>query len=83
MATAIVRVSKAAWHTLKDLSERRGETMQEIVDKALEEYRRKLFLEEANRAFAEIRNNPQAWQEELEERKAWDAAIADGLEEGE
>lgn len=83
MATAMVRVSKAAWRTLKDLSERRGETMQEIVDKALEEYRRKLFLEEANRAFAEIRNNPQAWQEELEERKAWDAAIADGLEEGE
>lgn len=31
MATATVRVSKAAWRTLKDLSRQRGETMQEVL----------------------------------------------------
>jgi hypothetical protein len=48
---------------------------------ALEEYRRRLFLEEANQAFAELRKDPTAWQEELEERRIWDRTLADGLEE--
>lgn len=83
MSTAIVRVSEAAWQTLKDLSERCGKTMQEIVDRAVEEYRRKLFLEEANRAYAALKSDPGAWREELEERRVWDAVLADGTEEGE
>lgn len=82
MSTAIVRVSEAAWQTLKHLSERCGATMQEIVDRAVEEYRRKLFLEEANRAYAALKSDPRAWQEELQERRVWDAALADGGEEG-
>ncbi len=84
ISTAMVRVSEAAWRALKDLSERCGRTMQEIVDRAVEDYRRKLFLEEANRAFAALRKDSVAWQEELEERRAWDAVMADGIiEEGE
>ena len=83
MSTAIVRVSEAAWQSLKHLSERCGVTMQEIVDRAVEDYRRKLFLEEVNLAYAVLRSDPGAWQEELEERKLWDAVLADGAEEGE
>ena len=83
MSTALVRVSEAAWQTLKRLSERCGTTMQEIVDRAVEEYRRKLFLEEANRAYAALRSDPRAWREELEERRVWEAALADGVGEGE
>jgi len=83
MSTALVRVSEAAWQTLKRLSERCGTTMQEIVDRAVEEYRRKLFLEEANRAYAVLRSDPRAWREELEERRVWEAALADGVGEGE
>lgn len=78
MSTARVRVSEAAWRTLKEMSERCGKTMQEVVDRAVGEYRRKLFVEEANRTFAALRRDPLGWQEELEERRAWDITLADG-----
>jgi predicted DNA-binding protein len=80
MSTAI-RVSRTAWQTLKELSARMGEPMQAIVDKAVEEYRRKVFLEEANKAYARLREDHKAWQEELEERMIWDRALADDLKD--
>jgi len=54
--------------------------MQEILDKAVELYRRQRFLEESNRAFEALRANTTAWEEEEAERKAWDATLADDLE---
>lgn len=52
--------------------------MPTILEKAVEEYRRARFLEEANQAYAALRADPEAWQAELEERAAWDATLADG-----
>jgi len=81
MQSATVRVSQRARRTLRTLARRTGEPMQSVLDKAIEEYRRRCFLEEANRAFAALRRNPKAWKQELEERRAWDSTVADGLEE--
>lgn len=39
------------------------------------------FLVKANQAYVDLRNNPQAWQEELAERDLWDRTIADGVRE--
>ncbi len=33
------------------------------------------FLERANQAYAALRNNPEAWQEEFAERKLWQQTI--------
>ncbi len=52
--------------------------MQAALDKALEQYRREKFLEEANRAFAALRKKKSAWREELAERKAWEKTVRDG-----
>jgi hypothetical protein len=38
------------------------------------------FLEEVNAAYARLRADPKAWQEELAERQLWDRALRDGLE---
>lgn len=54
--------------------------MQAILDQAIEQYRRQIFLQEANQAYAALRKNSEAWATELEERKAWDLTLADGLE---
>ncbi len=40
---------------------------------------RKKFLQEANAAFAELRNDPKAWQTEQEDRALWDRASGDGI----
>lgn len=47
----------------------------------IEEYRRQRMLDEANAAYTALRNDEQAWQEELSERRAWEATLADGLDE--
>jgi len=48
--------------------------MQEIVDEAIEQYRRRLFLDEANEGFAQLHADEERWAEELQERAAWDRA---------
>ena len=76
-----VDISETAHQTLQDLSKQTGQPLNVILDKAVEEFRRKQFLEEANRAYAQLKNDPQAWAEELKERRAWDVTLGDGLED--
>ncbi len=74
-----VRVSDSTHKILRELSEHDGQPMPEIIAKAVEDYRRRRFLEEANEAFAALQENPNAWTEELEEREMWDTTLGDGL----
>lgn len=55
--------------------------MQEVLDRAIEEHRRRVLLDEANLAFELLRKNPKAWDQELKERAAWDTTLRDGIEE--
>jgi hypothetical protein len=74
------RVSQPTRSVLRKLSEESGESMQAILDKAVEMYRRHHFLEDSNRAFEVLRANPAAWEAEQAEREAWDDTLADDLE---
>lgn len=47
----------------------------------IEEYRHQRFLQEANEAYAALRENPKAWKAELAEREEWNLALADGQED--
>ncbi len=77
MQSSTVRISSTAYNTLKELAAHSGESMQAILDKAIEQYRRQSFLEAANQAYAALRNNSEAWQAEIEERQTWDITLAD------
>lgn len=79
MPSAAVRISESARETLRELAARTGESMQEFLERAIEQYRRRRFLEELNAGFAARRNDPEAWKEELQEREEWDRTLADGL----
>lgn len=81
MSRATVRISPAVRDVLRKLAAQSGESMQAVMEKAIETYRRQCFLEEANAAYATLRNDPQAWQAELEERKEWEATLADDEED--
>lgn len=81
MPSTTVRISERTRDIIRQLTARTGESMREVLEKAVENYRRQRFLEEANRAYAALKNNPKAWKEELEERRAWDATLVDGLED--
>jgi hypothetical protein len=73
-------VSERSQKTLQELAARTGKPPPELLDRAVEEYRRKLFLEAVNAGYAALRADPEAWAEELAERKPWDATLMDGLD---
>ena len=77
MPSSTMRISPTAHSTLRRLAALRGESMQAVLDEAIEQYRRKCFLDQANAAFAALRKNKRAWRDELAERGAWDTTLAD------
>ena len=56
-----------------------GELVLEKLQDKIREIDRNDFLHKANQAYLALRNNPTAWQEELEERELWEQTIADGV----
>lgn len=83
MSTPTIPISETAQRILRELAEQTGQSMTDVLDKALDAYRRKLFFEQLNAGYAALRADPQAWAEELEERKLWDATLMDGLDPNE
>jgi hypothetical protein len=79
MSSITVRITPSAHAALRALAEETGESMTEVLDKAIEAYRRQQLLAGLNSDLAALRRNPAAWKQELDERKTWDAALADGL----
>ena len=76
-----VRIDAEAHRTLKLLRRQTGETTPEILRKALEEYRRKHFLEGVAADFAKLRMDAKASADERAERALWDGTAKDGLED--
>ena len=81
MESLTVRISRSTHAALRALAEETDESMTEVLDKAIETYRRQRFLTGLNADFAALRKNKAAWEEELAERTMWDASLNDGLED--
>jgi predicted transcriptional regulator len=79
MSQTTVRISEATHHLLKELSRAKKEPMQAILEYAVEEYRRRHFLESVNEAYAALRSNDQAWTETQADHGEWDQTLSDGL----
>jgi predicted transcriptional regulator len=80
MASTTVRISQETREALRELAEQVGEPMHKVLAKAVEAYRRQCILEKSNVAYAALRADPKAWQEEQQERRVWDSTLADGME---
>lgn len=78
MASTQVRISEATHTVLKSIAGETGDSLQRVVETAVERYRRELFLESLNRDFGTLKTDDSAWQEELAERSLWDSTLADG-----
>jgi hypothetical protein len=81
MATGTVRIPTAVHQKLKLLAAESGMSLSHTLEKAVETLRRQTLLEETNRAYAALHNDPKRWAEEQSERAAWEATLADGLED--
>ena len=81
MSTTTVRVHETTHRSLKEMARETGEAMADILADALQQYRRQRFLKGLAEDFAALRSDPDAWEDELRERQAWDATLGDDLEE--
>jgi hypothetical protein len=75
-----IRIDPVAHATLAEIARAQHLSLTETLSRAVEEYRRKVFLDSLNADFAALRVDPKAWAEELAERTAWSSTDTDGLE---
>jgi predicted transcriptional regulator len=81
MASTTVRVSEHTHELLRKLATATGEPLQKVLERAVENYQREQFFAELNEAYARLRADPVAWEEELAERAMWETTLADGLDD--
>jgi len=81
MSSSTIRINDKTFKALNEIVKSTGRSKQEILDKAVEDYRRNQFIKEANEAYSVLKKDTQKWQEETDERYEWDATLEDGLEE--
>jgi predicted transcriptional regulator len=78
--TTTIRVSVRTRDLLQELAIQSGDSMQLVLDKAIEQYRRRQLLEDVNAAYATLQTDAAAWADLERERAEWDQTLADGLE---
>ncbi len=78
-----ISISDASHQLLKEMAEKTAQSMEDIVDRALDAYRRKIFFDQLDSGYAELRADPEAWRDHLAERKTWEATLMDGLDPSE
>ena len=80
-APANVRISQQAHALLRQLADEDAVSMQTVLDRALEAYRRGRFLAAANADYAALRERTMAWKEVADERHLWESTDSDGIEQ--
>lgn len=79
MASTTVRVSGETHAKLRELSAKTGESITEVVDRALDLYRRQQFFEELDASYDRLWKDPTESQLELEERALFEGTLSDDL----
>ena len=82
MASTTVRITLQTSEALRVLAASTGRSMQDVLAAAVEAYSRQLLLDRTNEGYAALRESPERWREELEERTGWEATLADNQEQG-
>ena len=80
MAAPTIPVTETSYRILQDLADRTGQTITDVLDKAVDAYHRKLFFDQLNSAYAALRADPVAWAAVEEERRSMDGCLMDGLD---
>jgi hypothetical protein len=78
--SSLARISPSSKKRIRVLRKKTGQTQISIIENALREYERKIYLEQLNEDYARLKKNPKAWKEALKERAAWEALDDDSAE---
>ncbi len=81
MSTSMVRIQEEDKDIIQKIAKESHQSMLKVMHQAIEEYRRKLFLQKSNLAFSVLKEKPVEWKNYKKEREEWDSTLNDGLEE--
>jgi len=76
---ATSRISPAAHQSLTQMAKETNSSLQEMLDQAIENQRRRLLLERTNLAYSKLRQNKKAWKAFRNELRKLDATLSDGI----
>ena len=74
-----IRISSATHRSLAQMAEETNASLQETLDRAIENERRRLLLERTNVAYLKLRQNKKAWKAWRAELRQLDATLNDGI----
>ena len=78
MSGTTIRIREETREVLRELEHQTGQGTQDLLARAVDQFRRSLILAETNVAYARIRaESPDEFDAEIRE---WDAVLADGLD---
>ena len=83
MSASTVAISESAYQLLQRLADQTGRTTADVLDSALDAYRRQVFIEQVNAGYAALRADPEAWAEVERERRSMAGSLMDGLDPNE
>jgi hypothetical protein len=77
----VTRLPEETLARVRQMAREDGDTMQGILIKAVEAYRRARMIERLNADFHRLQADPAAWAEEVAERHALEGTLADDLDD--
>ncbi|MDQ2824601.1 MAG: toxin-antitoxin system protein [Verrucomicrobiota bacterium] len=75
----MVRISPAAHRSLAALAKQSNSPLQEVLEEAIENERRRVLIENANAGYSKLRSDKKAWREWKRELLQWDSTLGDGI----
>lgn len=75
------RISQRSDVIIQEMALLTGKPKIEIIEQALETYRRQERFRLFNESYTELRASNVAWKEELQEREELEGTVGDGLQE--
>jgi hypothetical protein len=75
-----VRIDPEAHAALTEIARAKHLSLTEALSRAVEAYRRQVFLDGLANDFAVLKADSKAWAAERGEVQAWETTVADGLE---
>ena len=79
MSTTI-RVAEATKRRVRALADITGKQMRAVVEEAVAEYERKVFWEQTNARYAELKRDREEWTRVEAEREGESGALRDGVD---
>lgn len=76
---ATIRINPITHERLTEMARAANSSLQQVLDQAVENERRRLIIEQTNAGYAELRADKRAWRRWQTEVAPLDSTLSDGL----